>query len=272
MAQTYAVTVVQDGGNKYALDGVTTPTLNLLRGFVYIFDQSDSSNNGHPLRFKDADGSSYSTGVVVSGTPGNAGATVTLTVSDDTVGWSREGWNTGAWNLDAPEVARYYCTVHGNAMGNTIALADFTASMSTVLYKGWSRQGWNTGAWNTGIVIPSATGAVGATSTSGEGDIAVSGVAGTGSVGAATASATSTIALTGLAATGGVGAALVRLPNVSLSVTGLAATAAVGSTSTIGPANVFVTGVSGTGEIGSLQQPWGQIIPSQTPFWNTIAA
>jgi len=222
MAQTYAVTVVQDGGNKYALDGVTTPTLNLLRGFVYIFDQSDSSNNGHPLRFKDADGSSYSTGVVVSGTPGNAGATVTLTVSDDTVGWSREGWNTGAWN--------------------------------------------------TGIVIPSATGAVGATSTSGEGDIAVSGVAGTGSVGAATASATSTIALTGLAATGGVGAALVRLPNVSLSVTGLAATAAVGSTSTVGPANVSVTGVSGTGEIGSLQQPWGQIIPSQTPFWNTIAA
>jgi hypothetical protein len=256
MAQTYAVTVVQDGGNKYAIDGVTTPTLNLLRGFVYIFDQSDSSNNGHPLRFKDADGSSYSTGVVVSGTPGNAGAKVTLTVGSD-----------------ATEPSRYYCTVHGNAMGNTIALETFTVGMSTAAFKGWnsSTQGWNTGAWNADVAITSATGGVGAVTAEGEGDIAVSGVAATGSVGAATAAATANLAVTGVAGTGGVGSVLVSFIG-GASVTGVAGTGSVGSTSASGPANVFVTGVSGTGEIGSLQQPWGQIIPSQTPFWNTIAA
>ena len=272
MAQTYAVTVVNvNGVNKYRLDGDLTPALNLLRGFVYIFDQSDSSNNGHPLRFKDANGDSYSTGVVVNGTPGQSGATVTLTIATDRA-WNTGAWNTGAWNLDLNEVARYYCTSHGNAMGNTVTLADFTASMSTVLYKGWSRQGWNTGGWNAGIVIPFATGAVGATTVDGEGDIAVSGLAATGAVGATTAAATSTINLTGLAATGGVGAAVVKLPDVNLSVTGVSGTSAVGSTNANGPANVSVTGVSGTGEIGLLQQPWGRIIPSQNPFWTTIAA
>lgn len=273
MAQTYAVTVVNvNGVNKYRLDGDLTPALNLLRGFVYIFDQSDSSNNGHPLRFKDANGDSYSTGVVVNGTPGQSGATVTLTISTDSKGWSRQGWNTGGWNLDANEVARYYCTSHGNAMGNTVTLADFTASMSTVLYDGWSRQGWNTGGWNAGIVIPFATGAVGATTVDGEGDIAVSGVAATGAVGAVAAAATSTITLTGLAATGGVGAAVVKLPDVNLSVTGVSGTSAVGSTTVTGTASISVTGVSGTGELGLIQQPWGEIIPSQTPSWTTIAA
>jgi len=272
MAQTYAVTVVNvNGVNKYRLDGDLTPALNLLRGFVYIFDQSDSSNNGHPLRFKDANGDSYSTGVVVNGTPGQSGATVTLTIATDRA-WNTGAWNTGAWNLDLNEVARYYCTSHGNAMGNTVTLADFTASMSTVLYDGWSRQGWNTGGWNAGIVIPFATGAVGATTVDGEGDIAVSGVAATGVVGDVTASATSTINQLGVAATGGVGAAVVKLPDVNLSVTGVSGTSAVGSTTVTGTASISVTGVSGTGELGFIQQPWGEIIPSQTPSWTTIAA
>ena len=62
-------------------------------------------------------------------------------------------------------------------------------------------------------------------------------------------------------------------------------TASVNSASTAitGNANVTVTGVSATGEIGELEQPWGQIIPSQTsnftgvtpsqtPSWADIAA
>ena len=272
MAQTYAVTVVNvNGVNKYRLDGDLTPALNLLRGFVYIFDQSDSSNNGHPLRFKDANGDSYSTGVVVNGTPGQSGATVTLTIATDRA-WNTGGWNTGAWNLDLNEVARYYCTSHGNAMGNTVTLADLTASMSTVLYEGWSRQGWNTGGWNAGTAFPFATGAVGATTVDGEGDIAVSGVAATGAVGAATSAATSTITQLGVAATGAVGAAVVKLPDVDLPVTGVSGTSAVGSTTVTGTASISVTGVSGTGELGFIQQPWGEIIPSQTPSWTTIAA
>ncbi len=101
---TYAVTVANVGGvNIFLLDGVNYPTLTLTRGFTYVFDQSDSSNAGHPLAFKNGS-SSYTTGVTVTGTAGQAGAKVTFVVPSD-----------------APATGlRYYCTVHGNAMGNTI--------------------------------------------------------------------------------------------------------------------------------------------------------
>jgi len=104
---TYVVTVASVlGVNKYHIAGVANPTLSFFKGNAYVFDLSDSTNTGHPLRFKNAAGTSYSTGVVVTGTPGQAGAKVTITVA-----------------ASAPVALRYYCTVHGNAMGNTIAVA-----------------------------------------------------------------------------------------------------------------------------------------------------
>ena len=102
---TFVVTVVSSGGNKFAIDGVTNPTLELVSGFTYTFDVSDSSNSGHPLRFKDGS-TSYSDGVTTSGTAGQSGATVTFAVPND-----------------APtSTLLYYCTVHGNAMGNSISV------------------------------------------------------------------------------------------------------------------------------------------------------
>ena len=103
--QTFTVTVVDSGGNKYVIEGSTAPTLTLVRGFTYTFDQSDSTNSNHPLRFKN-NSDAYSTGVSSSGTAGSAGATVTFTVPQG-----------------APDSGlRYYCTVHGNSMGNTITV------------------------------------------------------------------------------------------------------------------------------------------------------
>ena len=79
----------------------------------------------------------------------------------------------------------------------------------------------------------------------------------------------SEVALPGAA--GSVGATTVTA-DANVSVTGVAGTASVNSasTATTGNANVTVTGVFATGEIGTLQQPWGLIIPSQTPNFSGI--
>ncbi len=104
-AQTFVITVVSSGGNKFAIDGVTNPALALFSGITYTFDVSDNSNSGHPLRFKNGS-TSYTTGVSTSGTEGQSGATVTFVVPND-----------------APtSTLIYYCTVHGNAMGNSISV------------------------------------------------------------------------------------------------------------------------------------------------------
>ena len=40
--QTFVVTVVSSGGNKFAIDGVTNPVLELFSGITYTFDVSDN--------------------------------------------------------------------------------------------------------------------------------------------------------------------------------------------------------------------------------------
>ena len=105
---TFTVTVVSTGsGNKYFIDGVQQATISLSRGKTYKFDQSDSSNNTHPLRLSTTDGGShsggdpYTTGVTTSGTPGNSGAYTQRVVASD-----------------APDTLYYYCTNH-SGMGGT---------------------------------------------------------------------------------------------------------------------------------------------------------
>jgi len=105
----YTVTVSSDGyGNKYYIAGLSgaAPTLTLNEGSTYRFDQSASSNSGHPFRFSTtsngthAGGSEYTTGVTHTGTPGSSGAYTQITVA------------SGAPTL------YYYCTNH-SGMGGT---------------------------------------------------------------------------------------------------------------------------------------------------------
>jgi len=102
---TYAVTVASVGGsNVFVLDGSNNPAIQLDRGNTYIFDQSNASNAGHTLAFKNGS-SSYTTGVTTTGTAGQAGAKTTIIV-----------------DAAAPSSGLlYYCVAHGNAMGNTIS-------------------------------------------------------------------------------------------------------------------------------------------------------
>ena len=101
-AQTFIVTV---SGGVFYINGTANPSLTLTRGFTYTFDQSDSTNNNHPLAFRDSSNASYTTGVTVNGTAGQSGSTVVFAVPSN-----------------APSSLLYYCTQHGNSMGNTISI------------------------------------------------------------------------------------------------------------------------------------------------------
>jgi len=89
--------------SAYFLDGIESPFLTLLPGKTYRFDQSDSSNGGHPLRFYlEADKTTaYTTNVTTNGTAGSSGAYTEILVTDST-----------------PLVLHYQCSSHGY-MGNS---------------------------------------------------------------------------------------------------------------------------------------------------------
>ena len=117
-AITYTVKVVSDSGNKYRFDdfGTSAVTLDLQEGGTYTFDQSDSSNSGHPLRFSTTSngthggGSEYTTGVTTTGTPGSAGAKTVITVA-----------------ASAPTLY-YYCTQHSGMGGQANTNSTFGSS------------------------------------------------------------------------------------------------------------------------------------------------
>ena len=111
---TFTVTVVQDSysNNVFAINGTANASITMKRGSTYIFNQSHSSNVGHPLRIKSDSGGQQTT--TNTGTLGTD-ATVTYQPAFPS----------------APTDIRYYCTTHGNAMGNSIDIIDPSTTSTT---------------------------------------------------------------------------------------------------------------------------------------------
>ena len=101
--------------NGYVLDDVEGPFLNMKVGNTYRFNQEDSTNSGHPLRFYYDSGKTtiYSTGVTTNGTPGNSGAYTQIVVSETT-----------------PNILYYQCSSHG-LMGSRIDTDSSTSVITT---------------------------------------------------------------------------------------------------------------------------------------------
>ena len=107
-----------DGSSSgYFLNGIESPAIRFSgvdnvtssSGYYYKFDQSDSSNTGHPLLFYlDADKTTqYTTNITTSGTPGNSGAYTQIIVDEDT-----------------PNILYYQCSSHGYMGGHAVTISN----------------------------------------------------------------------------------------------------------------------------------------------------
>ena len=269
VTRTYTVTVVSTGsGNKYAIDGVQQDTLYLAENGTYKFDQSDSSNGNHPLRFSTTsdgthnEGSEYTTGVTTNGTPGSSGAYTQIVVA-----------------TDAPTLY-YYCRVH-SGMGGTA---------NTPTSNTWGALNWNVNSWGSNEITQSLTSPGAITSSVGEveafnekgwgsdswGDenwgesslnvelTAPDAMTISVSVGSAWGDDTwgeeqgwgqfvlnpaDVIGITGVSSTSSIGSVSFTI-DATASITGVVSTASVGSLS---PADVMgLTGIASTSAVGSL--------------------
>ena len=96
----------------FVIDGVEGAYLEFTPGITYKFDQSDSSNANHPLRFYEdsAKATAYTTGVTTSGTPGSAGAYTQIAPTTST-----------------PAVLFYQCSAH-SLMGSYVKFGTVTST------------------------------------------------------------------------------------------------------------------------------------------------
>ena len=271
VTRTFTVTVVSTGsGNKYFIDGVQTPTLELVEGATFRFDQSDSSNATHPLRLATAadaaGGTQYTTNVTTNGTPGSSGAYTQIEVA------------SGAPTL------YYYCSSHGGMGGQANTPdADFWGAgnwsanlwgIEEAFVLGWGAQAWNDGEWGelnditltlTGVSSTSAIGSTTVTTEintgwgqdgwgvenwgeSGQTVVIVSGVEATTGIGEDVSWGKQTW---GSGTTGWGGEYYLNVPN-AMGLTGLGATSSVGSPTAISDVTLTPTGQSATSSVGSL--------------------
>ena len=153
-------------GNKYYIDGALSMPTTLHVGFTYVFDQTDNSNGGHPLRFSTTQdgthggGSEYTSNVSTSGSPGSTGST-TITITDST-----------------PSTLYIYCSVH-SGMGMAVSVAG-NVDLGMTSSQGSVSVSTGVGVFPTGV---NTTGDIGFVQMNFGSDIFPTGLSMTGSIG-----------------------------------------------------------------------------------------
>ena len=223
--KTFTVTVSNPGsGNKYYIDGALQATVSLAYGATYRFDQSDSSNAGHPLRFSTTSdgthggGSAYVPGITIVGTPGSAGAYTEFFVTE----------------VGPPATMYYYCSNHSGMGGS----ANLTSNS-------WGGLSWGNGTWGdqghidvsvTGISSTSSIGSL--QSVTGNAIVQPSGQQLASSQGTTVGGTSVLVSVTGNLESMGIGQTLVGIGAI---------TSGISMTSSIGAATVDETTLTGEG-------------------------
>ena len=187
VTRTFTVTVVSTGsGNKYFIDGVQQATVQLVEGATFRFDQSDSSNSGHPLRLSEtengtrAGGTEYTTNVTTNGTPGSSGAYTQIEVASGAPDlyyyctnhtymggqantpnvdfWGAGNWSANLWGISEAFTTGWGADTWddggswGQANDEAVALTglSLTSTLGTIISgaeQGWGRDGWSQEPW-----------------------------------------------------------------------------------------------------------------------------
>lgn len=98
------VTIVS---SRFVLNGASRPQLTLVRGVTYRFDTSDSTCFGNVLEFAEKNGTAYTDGITIVGTPGSEGSYTEFAV-----------------RFDAPYRLKYRSQANGDSFGNNAYVAD----------------------------------------------------------------------------------------------------------------------------------------------------
>jgi hypothetical protein len=288
VTRTFTVTVVSTGsGNKYFIDGVQQATLELVEGATFRFDQSDSSNDGHPLRLSTTSGgthsggSEYTTNVTTNGTPGSSGAYTQIEVAADAPtlyyycsihsGMGGQAntpnvdfWGAGTWGANLWGISEAFTTGWGAKAWNdgewgelkddTVSLTgqSITSSVGNLIpfpEQGWGRDTWNAESWGESSFTVELTAPDAITSNSGANGWGNASWGDNG-WGMFTLNPADVMGLTGVSATGSVGSPTI-ISNAEFSLTGVSATVSVGS---LDPTQEIVglTGQASTSSVGSL--------------------
>ena len=280
---TYTVTVVSTGsGNKYFINGVQQDTVYLDTNGSFVFDQSDGSNDGHPLQLSTTSGGThsggtrYDTGVVYTGD----GSTVSA--SDYISNFNTYTTRSVTITTTASTPNLFYYCYHHPAMGGSAPVSDRNS---------WGRQAWGHGQWgdqaDVDITLDSLTASTAVSSLTVEATIGLGwgrdawsslawGVAfstelgslqSTFSAGTLSVVGDALVQPTGVSATTSLGTPLAEPENV-VQPTGVSSTTSLGSVSIFEGAGTILTSLamtfatgdetgSGTVDVGWGRNTWG---------------